>query len=357
MNQSNLPITALDFDGIKQNLKTYLQGQTSFKDYDFEGSALNIILDLLAYNTHYQAFYANMVANETFLDSAVKRASVSSIAKHLGYTPRSIKSSRVTVNMNFGSNANLVNLARQGVLFVNRGDLFVSLVNNNALSFVPLEAYRLVVENGEVLVKNVVINEGRIKTTSYIVNIKNNNERYTIPSANADIDTIVVRVQKSASDSTGLIDTWTKATDINNLDSESKVFFVQETVDGKYEIYFGDGVIGAAPQNGNLIIIEYLITNGAAGNGGASFSYAGNAGNGTVPSVSTALDPDGSPTVSYGGNTPESINSIKYYAPRNYQAQERAVTATDYETLLAREYSDQAESCVLWGGEVNNTPH
>jgi hypothetical protein len=351
----DIGITSLDFDGIKNSLKDYLRGQSAFKDYDFEGSGLSIILDLLAANTHYQAFYANMVANEAFLDSAVTRASVVSLAKHLGYTPRSTKASRVQVNLNFGANASLVSAARSGSLFIPRGEIFLTSIGSNALVFMPLESHRLTVENGNVVARNVTIYEGRLKTTTYVVNINNENQRYTIPSTNVDIDSIVVRVQKSVSNSAGVIDTWVRASDITNLDSESKVFFVQETTDNRYEIYFGDGVIGAALENGNLITIEYLITNGAAANGASSFTFGGNIGN-VAPTITTSLDTDGNPTKSYGGSQPESVTSIRYYAPRNYQAQERAVTVDDYETLLAREYSDQADSFLVWGGEENDPP-
>lgn len=355
MTTRDIQITSLDFDGIKDSLKAFLRGQSAFKDYDFEGSGLNIILDLLAANTHYQAFYANMVANEAFLDSAVARASVVSLAKHLGYTPRSTKSSRVTVNLNFGSSASLVSAARSGSLFISRGEIFLTSVGSNTLVFMPLEAHRLSVENGSVVARDVTIYEGRLKTTTYVVNINSENQRYTIPSTNVDIDSIAVRVQKSVSDSTGVIDTWTRASDITNLDSESKVFFVQETTDGRYEVYFGDGIVGMSLDNGNLVTIEYLITNGAGGNGASSFTFGGNIGN-VAPTITTALDPDGNSTKSYGGSQPESVTSIRYYAPRNYQAQERAVTVEDYEALLARDYSDQADSFLVWGGEENDPP-
>jgi len=355
-NKSNLPITALDFDAIKDNLKSYLRGQTSFKDYDFEGSGMNIILDLLAYNTHYQAFYANMVANETFLDSAITRSSVASIAKQLGYTPRSAKAAKVTVNLNFGSsNSELLRNVTAGAKFIDRGDIFVTTIEGEAYIFLPLEAYRLTIENGEAVARNVTIYEGRIKTTTYVYNVNTENQRFTIPVTNVDIDTLRVFVQKSPSESTGLIDTWVRANDITNLDSESKVFFVQETTDGKFEIYFGDGVIGKTLDNGNMITIEYLITTGPGGNGASSFTYSGNITE-VSPAVVTVNDPDGNATKSFGGNGPESVSSIKYYAPRNYQAQERAVTAEDYETILARDYSDQADSFYVWGGEENDPP-
>ena len=294
MTQANTPITALDFDAIKQSLKAYLQGQDVFKDYDFEGSSLNIILDLLAYNTHYQAFYANMVVNESFLDSAVKKSSVVSIAKALGYTPRSPKSSRITLNLNFGSsNADLLDLTARGGAFIERGDAFISLVNGNALSFLALEPYRLKIIDGNVVAENVTVYEGRLKTMSYVVNGLTENPRYRIPSSNADIDTLRVSVQKSPSDSTGLIDSWTRSTDINNLSSDSRVFFVQETLEGEYEIYFGDGVLGKSLENGNLITVEYLVTNGVGGNGASSFSYIGSAGRGTTPTVTPTLNTNG----------------------------------------------------------------
>jgi len=356
MNNSNLPITALDFDNIKESLKTYLRGQTTFKDYDFEGSGMNILLDLLAYNTHYQAFYANMVANETFLDSAISRSSVVSLSKHLGYVNRSIKASRVTLNINFGSGSQVVNLARQG-LFITRGSAFATSINGETYTFLTLDDHRISPVNGQAVATNVTVYEGKLRTSTYVFNDNDPRNLFDIVHPNADIDTIRVRIQKSPSDTTGVLENWVRATDINNLDLDSRVFFVQEGANGRFQVYFGDGVIGRKPNHGNLIVIEYLTTVGELANGASTFSFLNTDIPITIePTVTTALDPDGDNTVSYGGRLAEEIDSIKYYAPRNYQAQERAVTADDYETLLAREYSDQADSFLVWGGEENDPP-
>ena len=356
MNNSNLPITALDFDNIKESLKSYLRGQTTFKDYDFEGSGMNILLDLLAYNTHYQAFYANMVANETFLDSAVSRPSVVSIAKHLGYSNRSIKASRISVNVNFGSGSQILNLARQG-LFIVRGSAFATTINGETYTFLALDDHKINVVNGQALATNVPIYEGKFRTSTYVFNDNDPKKMFDIIHNNADIDTIRVTIQKSPSDSTGVLENWVRASDINNLDGESRVFFVQEGSNGRSQIYFGDGVIGRTPNHGNLIIIEYLTTIGPLANGASTFSFLNTDIPVTIePTVSPILGPDGNSISSYGGRLAEDIQSIKYYAPRNYQAQERAVTAEDYETLLAREYSDQADSFLVWGGEENDPP-
>jgi len=360
MNQDNLPVDNLDFDLIKNNLKTYLRGQDQFKDYDFEASGLNIILDLLAYNTHYQAFYANMVANEAFLDSAVVRSSAVSIAKHLGYTPKSIKASKATVDVDLGTNATLVSNIAAGTAFILRGEPFIGkLETGKSYNFTTNKNYKVEYVGGRCVAKGVEIYEGSYRTYSFVYNSYDPAQKFTLPSNKIDTDTIIVRIQKSVNDSEGLLDTWFRSTDITTLDADSKAYFLQETETGNFEIYFGDGVVGKALQNGNVILVEFLVTNGALANGCKSFTYMPS--NNTplsraIPTVTLTAASDGTTSPSDGGTSPESLTSIKYYSPRSYQAQERAVTTEDYSTLLSREFLERAESFFIWGGEENDPP-
>lgn len=365
MSNTNLRIDGLDFDAIKSNLKDYLRSQEQFKDFDFEGSGMNIILDLLAYNTHYQSFYANMVANEAFLDSSVLRSSTVSLAKQLGYTPRSVKASKIFLNLTFNPSV-IVNTAygdtvearvRKGNAFINRGDIFrASLPGNRFFNFIALDDYKIEMVSGVPVARNVKAYEGTLRNYTFVVNSFDPTQRFVLPSSNIDVDTLRVRVQKSTTDTTGLIDIWNKATDINGLNGDSLVYFLQETEEGNFEIYFGDGVVGKALENGNVISLEYLLTNGELANNCKTYTYVAGVLSPYTASVTTIPDPDGNSTLSYGGTLPESIESIKYYAPRNYQSQERAVTVEDYKTILVKEFSDGVDSFFVWGGEENDPP-
>ena len=362
---ANTPVDRLDFDQIKNSLKDYLRGQETFKDYDFEGSTMNILLDLLAYNTHYQAFYANMVANEAFLDSARKRNSVVSLAKHLNYTPRSRKASRIVVNVKYPTSDNTITArndllrAGAGALSLPRGTRFSARgENGDTYVFNTLEDYRFEVIDGELIARNVVIYEGNLRTDSFVSNTKDTNQRFLISDKNVDIDTIIARVTASVSDTFGINDSWRRANDITELSGDSTVFFVQETQDGTWEIYFGDGVIGRALENGNLVRVIYLSTKGPLANGiGSSDSEQSPTFYSTDSYiVSVVTDEDGNPQPSYGGEDSEETDSIRFYAPRSYQAQERAVSANDYLAALARDYSLRSDSFLVWGGEENDPP-
>jgi|LakMenE18May11ns_1017448.scaffolds.fasta_scaffold9945009_2 hypothetical protein len=367
---SDTKINDLDFDSIKSSLRDYLRGQEQFKDYDFEGSTLNILLDLLAYNTHYQGFYANMVANEAFLDSAIVRNSVVSLAKHLNYRPRSKKAARAVVNIEMIP----INSARGGVPasatvaankeYLPPGKSFSARdALGKTVNFVNLENYRFSVVGGRFFINNAILYEGNIQTSSFVVNVKDVNQKFIIDDDDIDIDTLFVKVQRSVRDTTGIEDVWFRALDVNKLDGNSLAFFVQEAEGGKWEIYFGDGIVGKNVENGNLISIIYLRTNGTLGNGIGNTDTEQNRTFTTTNTdtsqyiVSVVRDENGRPSPSFGGSEPESINSIKYYAPRNYQAQDRAVTSTDYLVLLAKEYSLRSESFLVWGGEENDPPN
>jgi hypothetical protein len=362
---ANTPIRELDFDQIKQSLKDYLRGQDKFKDYNFEGSTLNIILDLLAYNTHYQAFYANMVANEAFLDSAVVRNSVVSLAKHLNYRPRSKKAANIIVNVELipittGRSEPAGVSVSTGKEYINSGTTFVTRNSlGKTVSFVALEDFKFRVIGSRFIASNVTLLEGSLKTASFIVNSKDANQRFIVEDPNIDIDTIKLKVQRSVTDNEGFDDIWERVSDVNSLDGNSRSFFVQEAEGRKWEIYFGDGIVGKALENGNLIQIVYLSTNGESGNGiGSTDSELSRAFTSSNPEffVEVVKNQYGIPQPSYGGAEPETTESIKYYAPKNYQAQDRAVTSTDYLSLLAKEYSLRSESFLVWGGEENDPP-
>ena len=364
MSNKNLRIDGLDFDDIKTNLKEYLRSQDKFKDFDFEGSGMNIILDLLSYNTHYQAFYSNMVANEAFLDSSVLRPSVVSIAKQLGYVPRSTKASKVFLDVFFdgtkvtNSGETLKELVLKSNAFVNKGDIFrASLPNNNFYNFTVLEDYKIDFVSDDLLVcRDVKAYEGVLRSYTFVVNTFDPTQRYILPSKNIDIETLKIRIKKSTNDTTGLLDIWNRATDITGLTSNSLVYFIQESEQQNFEIYFGDGIIGKALENGNVISLEYLLTNGESANDCIDFEYVSGVLASFTQRVSTIVGENGKLITSYGGALPESIDSIKYYAPRNYQAQDRAVTTEDYKTLLVKEFSDSIDSFFVWGGEENDPP-
>ena len=340
--RSEIKIADLDFDDIKSSLRNYLQTQEEFKDYNFEGSGMSILLDLLAYNTHYQSFYANMVANEMFLDSAIVRNSVVSLAKHLAYVPKSVTAPIATVDVSFSTSPGS---------YLDRGSVFSSTAGGESYSFVTLSAYPYEFDANTDLwqAKNVQLYEGRLNTISFIVDDNNPDQKFIIPDKMVDTRTITVRVQKATTDTTGFVDLWEPVNNVIDLTSSSKAYFIQEVEDGLFEIYFGDNIISQGIGDGNVIVIEYLSTNGIKANGmgttDKTTSRVFNFGTANVAVVAAAG----------GGADRESTDSIKYYAPLAYQAQERAVTSNDYEYILLRDYPD-IESALIWGGEDNDPP-
>lgn len=343
--KSNLTINELDFDTIKSNLKNYLSGQTAYADFNFEGSSINILLDLLAYNTHYTAFYNNMIANEMFLDSAADRENVVSIAKHIGYTPTSRRSSTAEVNVTLGSTAGY----SLGSFFP-IGQVFTAVKDNKSYSFVNTQTAPVDVNATTNHISGLTIKEGKIKTQSYVYDSTDGVQKFTIPDENVDTTTLSVRVQNSVTDEVGYTDNWRLANRYSTVTSTTRAYFLQESTSGKYQIYFGDGSVGKALSDGNLVTISYLTTNGAIGNGigfadsstSRTFTYGSN---NSVEVVSA----------SQGGAEKESIDSIRNTAPLSYQAQNRAVTADDYKTLLLQDYPD-VDSITIWGGEENDPP-
>ncbi len=336
---NKLVVSDYDFDAIKVNLKSFLQGQTSFQDYDFEGSSLNILLDILSYNTHYLAYLANMSTNELYLDSADIRNNIVSLAKMIGYTPSSPRAPMASIDIQ-------LNNATGTSVTMSKGSVFTSTVENVSYQYITNSDVTITPSSGVYKFSNVPIYEGSLVTFKYTADITDVDQKFVIPSENADTSTLLVKVQNSSSDTT--TNTYSLAGGYNSVDANSKVYFIQEGTDGKYEIYFGDGINGKSLSDGNVVILEYIVTNKSVSNSASSFTLSGNIGGFTDVTITTVSN-------SQGGSDGEANDSIKHNAPLQYAAQDRAVTTTDYETLVQSIYPN-ALSVSAWGGEDDETP-
>ncbi len=345
MAASKLSLVNLDFDSIKQNLIDFLSSQTQFSDYNFTGSALNVLMDTLSYNTHYLGYYLQVVANEMFLDSADLRENVVSLAKQLGYTPGSRVASTAVINFTIipPNNSN-----PPATLVVPKNTKFTTSVSNVNYNFVTDQDYTvdLNINNNTYTLNSINIREGLPFTFRFTVDTSIPNQKFVIPNSNVDTGTIQVRVQNSDIDTT--ISVFNLADDINTIDGTTPVYFLQEVADQQYEVYFGDGIIGQAVQNGNIVIIDYLSCNADAPNFASIFTASSPIGGFGNIQVTTA-------NVSFGGAERESIESVRFNAPKNYQAQDRAVTVDDYITILTRDFPN-VDSLSIWGGEDNVPP-
>ena len=334
VNDKRLTVTEFDFDDVKSNLKVFLKGQTEFKDYDFEGSGMSALLDVLAYNTHYLGFNANMLANEMFLDSASLRSSVVSHAKTLGYVPNSARASVATVDVNLNTTSLTSATMPAGTVFTTTNDgtdfQFVTAADKTASTIgniIPL--------------LNVKIYEGTFVSTRYTVDSSDVDQRFLLTDNRADITTLTVKIQTSSSNN--YTATYTEATDITQVSATSKVYFIQEVEAGKFEVYFGDGVVGDALDDGNIVILTYVVSNKSAANGAAIFTNAAAIATVTDVAVSTV-------TIANSGSEAESISSIKYNAPLDYASQGRCVTAEDYKVFTKKLYAN-AQAVQVFGGE------
>ena len=336
---TKLNISQLDFDNIKANLKRYLSNQNQFKDYDFEGSGMAVLLDLLSYNTHYLSYHANIAANEMFIDTADIRESIVSLAKALGYTPNSPRAAEADINV-------VVNGATGSTLTMNAGTQFTTTVDGVSYNFVTTSSTTIAPTDGVYTFSNLKIKEGTYVTFNHTADTTDVDQKFLIQSVNADTSTLIVKVQNSDTDTT--VNTYTKATSITELDSTSKVYFLQESEDGKFEVYFGDGVIGKAIEDGNIVILQYVVTNKTAANGASSFALSGNIGG--FSDVTITVNSNAA-----NGAEAESKESIKFNAPKSYAAQDRAVTVNDYKIKVQELYAN-TKSVSAWGGEDNATP-
>ena len=338
---SNLRLTGLDFDELRSNFKNYLETQEEFTDYDSTGSAFSVLLDVLSYNTHINSFYLNMIANEMFIDTAIKRNSLMSLSKMLGYLPKSRKSSYANVTISVTPTDNPSNIT------IAKNTRFKSEINGITFTFVTDRSYSAVANgNSTVTLSNIKLVQGEPLTFRYTANTSDHSIKYKIPNRGIDTDSITVNLQESEENTTQ--SSYTLATDLLNVNSSANVFFIEPDADDTYQIRFGDGILGRKEKTGNIVIIGYNLTNGVLGNGARIFSpvstVAGYPG-ATVTTISASV----------GGSDEESNDNIRFNAPRHYEVQNRAVTANDYKRIITREYP-QAESVVVYGGENADPP-
>ena len=344
---SNLNVTELDFDEIKKNLKNFLKAQNEFTDHDFEGSGLNVLLDVLSYNTHYNAVAAHYSLNEAFLDSAQIRGNVVTRAKLLGYTPRSVLSPRATVNVVV--DATNESGTRPGLIILKRGSKFTSEASGITYDFSTLEnvSANLDTSTNTYTFNNVKLAEGRHKSLLYRVDNDIENQKFQLSDKDADTSTLRVRVQENEQSTSYQV--YTKFETLLTVDSASQVYYLQENPNGYYEVYFGDGVTGKKPVNDNIVTVDYVYTHGEEANGASTFTHQDTiVGLTTESSVTTTTVSNAS-----GGTIPESIDSIRFNAPLTFTSQGRAVTSEDYKSIILKSFSN-ISSISTWGGEDND---
>jgi hypothetical protein len=349
-SNTSLKVTELDFSSIKDNLKTFLQSQSEFTDYDFEGSGLSVLLDVLAYNTYYNAFYLNMAANESFLDTAQVRKNILSHAKTINYIPNSNQGSLSKINVTVTPSPS--EDQDTSVLTINKYTQLVGRdkdgINYNFVTINSNTAFKQVEEGvaNTFNYANLFVKQGEVLTNQFLMSSNNSSRRFELPSANVDVLTLSVTVQESASNTH--TEEYLLAKDITEIKANSKVYFLEENDNLRYTIQFGDSVIGQRPANGNIIIATYLESLGSIANNISDFKFAQPVGglyksNVIVKTVKT----------SYGGSDKETIEQIRFRAPYAYIAQNRAVTKSDYEVLLVKDYNN-IDAVSVWGGEDND---
>ncbi len=337
---TNLRIAELDFDQIKSNLKTFLRNKPEFTDYDFEGSGLSVLVDLLAYNTHYNAVIGNMLAQEMFLDTAVKRQSLGLIAKRLGYTPYSKVSPRAKVRME------VFPVGNPNTLTIGKGAKFTSKLNFNTIAnFVTLNAYTVNRnDTGKYIFDSIDLYEGSNDIFRYVVT-GDLNQRFEIPSKNVDISTLRVYVQTSINNTQTT--EWIRFDNIVDINSTTNAYFIKYNEIGNYEVYFGDGILGKSIVTGNVIKLDYISTNGSISNGASKFTFSDTVEGNTNVLLETVM-------AAYGGAEEESIESIRINAQNSIMSQNRAVTASDYIAEINKIFPN--DSVAVYGGETLTHP-
>ena len=337
---SKLKIAELDFDTIKNNLKDYFNSQAEFTDHDFGGSAVSVLLDILSYNTYYNAYYLNMLASDSFLDSAQLRDSVVAKASMLGYTPQSTT----------GSKANVAITVTPGdspaTITIDKHTQFTSSVNGTSYVFCTANSTTISPTDGVYTASGVELIQGVPLTFKYTANTANTEQKFLLPNANTDTDTLTVTVQESVTDTNTAV--YTKATDITTVNSTSNVYFLSEASDGQFKVEFGDGVLGRKPVTGNIVLLKALVSEGDEVNGANTFSAAGTVGGYSTVSVAVS-------NAASGGSDKESLDSIRFNAPKTYETQNRAVTTDDYKKIVEGNVSG-LDSVSVWGGQDHSTP-
>ena len=340
----------LDFDQVKQSIKDYLKSNSNFTDYDFEGSNLSVIIDALAYNTYISSYNANMLSNEVFIDSATLRENIVSLARNVGYTPRSRKSSQANISftVDVGSSTALTLTLKSGTVATSR-----QRFGNVSFAFTIPEDITVPIINGTATFSNITVYEGNYVTENFTVDTNIPNQKFILGNEHIDTSSLVVRVYPTSQDTS--FKQYNLKNDLFNVIADSKVYFLQEIADQRYELFFGDGIFGKKLDNGNYITVSYTVTNGENGNGVSSFAYAGRIfdNNGTL--VTSDISVITTNSNSTGGQEIESVDSIRKFATRQYSTQNRAVTSADYESLIPTIYPE-AESVTVFGGEELSPP-
>ena len=341
---SNLNVTELDFEDIKSNLKNFLKKQTVFNDYDFDGSGLNVLLDVLAYNTHYNAMAAHLSLNEAFLDSAQIRGNAVSRARMLGYVPSSQLSPKATVNI-------VVDVSNEtgtkpANLALPRGTKLSTTLDGETFQFVTLSTQTAKLTSDTYTYTDVEIAEGSFNSIKYRIDNDISNQKFQIPHKNVDTSTLRTRVQ--ANEESTSFDIYTLFTTLLNVDSTTKTYHLQENSNGFYEIYFGDGVTGAKPTNNNIVTLDYVFSSGVEANGSNIFTMTDSVGGFSEITVSTVSNAS-------GGADQETLESIRFNAPLTFTSQNRAVTSDDYRAIIQREFSN-ISAISTWGGEDQAVP-
>ena len=339
---SSFNVSELDFATIKDSIKAHFRSQSKYNDWDFNGSGLSILLDVLAYNTHYNAMVAHLSLNETFLDSAQIRGNVVSHAKLLGYVPRSLASSKAVLNVVVTPGVTVANQAT-----ILRGTRFSTVVDQVSYYFVALESHVAPVSGGKYTFTNIPVRQGTLKRMIYRVDTSLGNQKFEIPDAN--IDTSSMRVRLKANTESDSYSIYTQFTSLVNINENSQIYYLQETPQGLYEIYFGDGILGKMPTANNIVEIEYVYTDGTVADGANLFTSVDTISGYSTIAVTVATD-------SYGGGVRESIESIRYNAPLTFTAQNRAVTADDYRAIVLKNVAN-IEAISVWGGEDDVVPN
>jgi len=341
-------VSNLDFNQIKASLKEYMRAQSDFTDYDFEGSTLSVLLDTLAYNTYYTAFNTNMVVNELFIDSATLRDNVVALAKQLGYRPKSATSPTAYISFT----VTYTNATTDTELLLKKGTGFTATYDNNVYNYVVLDDVKAQVANGVATFTDVAVNEGTQLTNTFVINSASKSQRFILDNKNIDTNTIRVKVYPTGG---SFNEPYLVADNILGVDGTSKVFFLDEVEDERYEILMGDGVLGKKLENNARIEVSYLITSGPESNGVRTFVFSGvleNPNNVSPNSFSVTIN---STVAAAGGEEIESTAKIKYTAPKAYGTQERAVTADDYEAIVRKVYPATSD-IIIFGGEDQEPP-
>ena len=341
----------LDFDQVKTSLKNYLKSNSTFTDYDFEGSNLSSIIDLLAYNTYITSYNANMVANEVFIDSATLRENVVSLARNIGYLPKSKKAAAATISF-FIDCTSIV--PTPATITLKKGSVCASsgAFGGQSFMFSIVSDISVPVLDGIASFNELTVYQGTLLTSNFTYSSRTPNQRYILP--NSGIDTSLIRVNVKGTEQSTTKVNYSVQDSLFDISSTSDVYYLQEISDERYELIFGDGVFGKALEEGNYITADYIVTSGDAANGVNQFEFAGNLSyerNGQTYTITQGISLITTDVTSKGGETIESVDSIKKFAPRIYASQNRALTANDYETLIPAKIYPETESISVFGGE------